>query len=97
MRRWCRRTTAQDRQRQNWLFCAAQPRRTRHRQAAHSRQGPQRVGPVLSHVSLTALLIANGDADLCIRMRRQNSLTSAIPGVSTERETPSSGQVPEAM
>jgi hypothetical protein len=39
MRRWCRRTTAQDRQRQNWVFCAAQPRRTRHRQAAHSRQG----------------------------------------------------------
>jgi hypothetical protein len=31
---------------------------------------------VLSHVSLTALLIANGDADLCIRMRRRDSLTS---------------------
>ena len=37
MRRRCGRTTAQDRQRQNLLFCAAQPRRTHHRQAAHSR------------------------------------------------------------
>jgi hypothetical protein len=36
---------------------------------------------VLSHVSLTALLITNGDADFCIRMRRRDSLISADPGV----------------
>ena len=42
------------------------------------RQGPRRGWePVLSHMSLTALLITNGDADLCIRMRRRDSLTSA--------------------
>ena len=33
--------------------------------------------PVLSHVSLTALLITNGCAELCISLRRRNSLTSA--------------------
>ena len=32
---------------------------------------------MLSDVSLTALLITNGDAELCISMRRRNSLTSA--------------------
>ena len=42
------------------------------------RQGPRRGRePELSHMSLTALLITNGDADLCIRMRRRDSLTSA--------------------
>lgn len=35
---------------------------------------------MLSHVPLTALLITNGDADLYIRMRRRNSLTSAMSG-----------------
>ena len=33
--------------------------------------------PAPSHVPLTALLITNGDAGLCIRMRCRNSLTSA--------------------
>jgi hypothetical protein len=37
--------------------------------------------PAPSHVPLTALLITNGDAGLCIRMRWRNSLTSADPGV----------------
>src|SRR5205823_4835663 len=56
---------------------------TRTRPRADSAIWPiQRVGPVLSHVSLTALLIANGDADLCIRMRRRNSLTSADPCIA---------------
>ena len=34
---------------------------------------------MLSHVPLTVLLTANGDADFCIRMRRRNSLISADP------------------
>jgi hypothetical protein len=38
---------------------------------------------VLSHESLSALLIRNGDADLCIEMRRRDSLTSAWPGVGS--------------
>src|SRR5690242_17859855 len=33
--------------------------------------------PAPSHVPLTALLITNGDAGLCIRMRWRSSLTSA--------------------
>jgi len=37
----------------------------------------QTVGPVLSHVCLTASLITNDDADLCIGMHTRNSLTSA--------------------
>jgi hypothetical protein len=32
---------------------------------------------MVSHVSLTALLITNANAGLCIRMRRENSLNSA--------------------
>ena len=40
--------------------------------------------PVLSHVSLTALLITNGYAELCISLRRRNSLTSAMPDGSGE-------------
>ncbi len=32
---------------------------------------------MLSHISLAALLITNEDADLCIRICRRNSLTSA--------------------
>ena len=36
--------------------------------------------PVLSHVSLTALLVTNGDAELRISIRRRNSLTSADQG-----------------
>jgi hypothetical protein len=31
--------------------------------------------PVPSHVPLAALLVTNGDADLCIRMRRRDLLT----------------------
>ena len=34
---------------------------------------------MLSHVSLTALLTTNGDADFCIKMRTRDSLTSADP------------------
>jgi hypothetical protein len=42
------------------------------------RSGPFRGRvPVLSHVSLTALLITNGDHELCIRRHRRNSRTSA--------------------
>src|SRR5262249_38752763 len=37
----------------------------------------QRWIPGLGHVHLTALLITNGNADFCIRMRRRDSLTSA--------------------
>jgi hypothetical protein len=43
----------------------------------------QRAVPVLSHVSLTALLITNGDAELCIRRHRRNSphrQCRALPG-----------------
>lgn len=36
-----------------------------------------RAGIRLSHVPLTALLIANGDADFGMRMHRRDSLTSA--------------------
>src|SRR5258708_1357507 len=42
------------------------------------RSGPPEGGvPAPSHVPLTALLITNGDAGLCTRMRCRNSLTSA--------------------
>ncbi len=42
------------------------------------RSGPPEGGvPAPSHVPLTALLITNGDAGLCIRMRCRKSLTSA--------------------
>ena len=43
---------------------------------------------MLSHVPLTVLLTANGDADFCIRMRRRNSLISADPwdDIDTEAE-----------
>ena len=36
---------------------------------------------MLRHLPLGALLIANRDADLCIRMRRRDSLTSACGSV----------------
>src|SRR5215468_10713294 len=42
----------------------------------------QRWIPVLSHVHLTALLVTNENADLYIKTRRQDSLTSAMPGAS---------------
>jgi hypothetical protein len=48
---------------------------------------------VLSHAALTALLIANRDADLCIRMRRQDSLTSADSGVCRPMQCPQADQV----
>jgi hypothetical protein len=38
---------------------------------------------VLSHVSLTALLTTNGDADFCIKMRTRDSLTSAESGAGS--------------
>lgn len=58
------------------------PSRTNERLSRASRfgRGPRRGRmPVLSDVP--ALLTANGDADLCIRMRRRDSLTSATQGV----------------
>jgi hypothetical protein len=36
-------------------------------------------------------------AELCMGMRLDNVRYSAMPGVSTDREAPGSGQVPEAM
>ena len=39
MRRSCRKTTMHERRRQNCPFCTCRPQRTRHRQAAHTRQG----------------------------------------------------------
>jgi len=67
----------------NWQFCAAdRSDLASHRGAPNRRSGPPEGGvPAPSHVPLTALLITNGDAGLCIRMRCRNSLTSADPGV----------------
>ena len=40
--------------------------------------------PVLSHASLTALLITNVDAELCMSMRADNALSSACASVAAE-------------
>jgi hypothetical protein len=56
----------------NILLTAGDPaREPHHAESAGPPRGPVRV---LSHVALTALLTANRDADLCIRMR-QTGLT----------------------
>jgi len=63
---------------QNWRICVPVPHCGVRASAARIRQlAIQGWISVLSHVYLTALLITNGDTDFCIRMRRQNSLTSA--------------------
>src|SRR5580700_5383098 len=82
---------------QSWAICVQQPENPARFSAARIRRsGPPEGGvPAPSHVPLTALLITNGDAGLCIRMRCRNSLTSAEEGVRSRprtRRSPSSEQ-----